>query len=283
MSVETRDSIEDSRLALDGQQLLACLTWPSGPLAQLAVVAETDSTNADALAAVRSGARVPHLSAFLADHQRAGRGRGGRVWVTPPGTSLTMSVVLRPEVARGSFAWVPMLAGLAVVRAIAGVGVSARLKWPNDVVVESDDADEVRGWGTSRKVAGILCEVELDAVVVGIGINVSQTADELPVAHATSLELAGASSLARGALFGRVVRELDAIIIAWERDPATARELVARACATIGEDIVVDVPGAAPLSGTAVGLSSDGGLELRLASGEVRTVLAGDVRVRGTV
>ena len=283
MSVETHDSIEESRLALDGQQLLACLTWPGGPLAQLAVVSETDSTNSDALAALRSGARVPHLSAFVADHQRAGRGRGGRAWVTPPGTSLTMSVVLRPEVARASFVWVPMLAGLAVVRAIAGLGVSARLKWPNDVVVESDGPDEVPGWGTSRKVAGILCEVELDAVVVGIGINVSQRADELPVEQATSLAAAGAHSLARGALFGRVVRELDAIIVAWERNPEMARDLVARACATIGEDIVVDLPGAAPLTGTAVGLSSDGGLEVRLASGEMRTVLAGDVRVRATV
>ena len=283
MSVATHDSIEESRLALDGQQLLACLTWPSGPLAQLTVVSETESTNSDALAALRSGARVPHLSAFLADHQRAGRGRGGRAWVTPPGTSLTMSVVLRPEVARASFVWVPMLAGLAVVRAIAGLGVSARLKWPNDVMVDFEDADDLPGWGTSRKVAGILCEVELDAVVVGIGVNVSQRADELPVEHATSLAAARAHSLARGALFGRVVRELDAIVVAWERNPATARDLVARACATIGEAIVVDLPGAAPLTGTAVGLSSDGGLEVRLASGEMRTVLAGDVRVRATV
>jgi BirA family biotin operon repressor/biotin-[acetyl-CoA-carboxylase] ligase len=280
VSVETRDSIEESRLALDGMQLGACLTWPSGPLARLTVVPESDSTNSDALTALRSGARVPHFSAFVSDFQRAGRGRSGRTWETPPGTSLTMSFVLRPEVARASFVWVPMLSGLAVVRALAGLGVSARLKWPNDVVVDSDDGEDVPGWGTDRKVAGILCEVELDAVVVGIGVNVSQRAEELPVAHASSLELAGAASLARGALFGRIVRELDAIIVAWEREPVMAHDLVARACATIGESIVVEIPGAAPLSGTAVGLSSDGGLEVRLASGEMRTVLAGDVRVR---
>ena len=280
MSVDTRDSIDESRLALDGQQLTACLTWPSGPLARLAVVPETDSTNTDALAAIRSGARVPHLSAFVADFQRAGRGRSGRTWETPAGTSLTMSIVLRPEVARASFVWVPMLSGLAVVRALAGLGLSARLKWPNDVVVDSVDGEDVPGWGTDRKVAGILCEVELDAVVVGIGVNVSQLAGELPVAHATSLELAGATSLARGALFGRVVRELDAIILAWERDPAMAQDTGARACATIGESVIVEIPGAAPLSGTAMGLSADGGLEVRLDGGEMRTVLAGDVRIR---
>ncbi len=260
-------------------QLRACLTWPSGPLARLTVVPESDSTNSDALAALRSGARVPHFSAFVSDFQRAGRGRSGRTWETPPGTSLTTSIVLRPEVARASFVWVPMLSGLAVVRALAGLGVSARLKWPNDVVVDSDDG-EIPGWGTDRKVAGILCEVELDAVVVGIGVNVSQRAEELPVAHATSLEVAGAISLARGALFGRIVRELDVIIMAWERDPAVAHDLVARACTTIGESIVVEIPGAAPLAGTAVGLSTDGGLEVHLADGEMRTVLAGDVRVR---
>lgn len=282
MNVETRDSIGESRLALDGTQLAACLTWPSGPLARLTVVAESDSTNSDALAALRSGARVPHFSAFAADYQRAGRGRSGRTWETPAGTSLTMSVVLRPEVARAAFVWVPMLAGLAVVRALAGLGVSARLKWPNDVVVDSGDGDEVPGWGTDRKVAGILCEVELDAVVVGIGVNVSQTAEELPVAHAASLELAGATSLARGALFGRIIRELDAIILGWERDPSMAHDVVVRACATIGESVVVEIPGAAPLSGTAVGLSPDGGLEVRLAGGEMRTVLAGDVRVRAS-
>ncbi len=259
---------------------MACLTWPSGPLSRLTTVAETASTNSDALAAIRSGARVPHFSAYLADHQSAGRGRAGRVWETPPGTSLTLSVVLRPEVARASFVWVPMLAGLAVVRALAGLGVAARLKWPNDVVVDFDDDAELPGWGASRKIAGILCEVELDAVVVGIGVNVSQRAEELPVAHATSLEVAGALSLARGALLGRIVRELDAIVVAWERDPSQAHELVARACATIGEDIVVDIPGASALEGTAVGLSADGGLEVRLTSGELRTVMAGDVRVR---
>lgn len=280
MSVETRDSVEESRLALDARQLVACLTWPSGPLARLTIVPETDSTNSDALASLRSPAGVAHLSAFVTDHQRAGRGRSGRTWETPQGTSLTMSVVLRPEVARASFIWVPMLAGLAVVRALAGLGVSARLKWPNDVMVDIDDADDIPGWGTGRKVAGILCEVELDAVVVGIGVNVSQRADEMPVAHATSLEVAGAASLSRGALLGRIIRELDALVLAWEREPVMAHDLVARACSTIGEDIVVEIPGAAPLTGTAVGLSADGGLEVRLVGGEMRTVLAGDVRVR---
>lgn len=280
MSVETRDSVEDSRLALDARQLVACLTWPSGPLARLTIVPETDSTNSDALAALRSAPRVPHFSAFLTEHQRAGRGRSGRTWETPKGTALTVSVVLRPEVARASFVWVPMLAGLAVVRALAGLGVSARLKWPNDVIVDIDDADDIPGWGTGRKVAGILCEVDRDAVVVGIGVNVSQRADEMPVAHATSLEGAGAASLSRGALFGRIIRELDAIILVWERNPALAHDLVAPACATIGDEIVVEIPGAAPLSGRAVGLSGDGGLEVRLVSGEMRTVLAGDVRVR---
>jgi BirA family biotin operon repressor/biotin-[acetyl-CoA-carboxylase] ligase len=193
---------------------------------------------------------------------------------------MTASVVLRPEVARSAFGWVPMLVGLAVVRSFAALGLRARLKWPNDVVVETDDVDEIPGWGTERKIAGILCEVDDDAVVAGFGINVNQDRDELPVAHATSMLLAGALSLDRGALLGRVVRELDALVAAWERDPASARDLVSPACSTIGRDVVVDVPGANPLAGRAVGLSVEGGLEVRLGDGELRTVLAGDVRVR---
>ncbi len=282
MSDAARDSVEDSRGALDARQLSACLTWPSGPLGRLTVVAETESTNADALTAVRTTPRLPHLSAFVADHQTAGRGRAGRTWETPAGTSLTASIVLRPEVARSAYGWVPMLTGLAVVRAFAALGVAARLKWPNDVVVETDDVDEIPGWGTERKIAGLLCEVEDGAIVAGIGVNVSQDRDELPVAHATSMRLAGAQSLSRPALFGRIVRELDALLSAWERDPASARDLVSPVCSTIGRDIVVDVPGASPLSGRAIGLSGEGGLNVRLAGGDVRTVLAGDVRVRAS-
>jgi len=280
VSAEARDTVEESRCALDPQRLRAGLTWPSGPLARLSVVAESASTNSDALAALRSSSPPPHLSAFVADHQTAGRGRAGRTWETPAGTSMTASIVLRPEVARSAFGWVPMLVGLAAVRAFAALGIAARLKWPNDVVVETDDVDDIPGWGTERKIAGILCEVEDSAVVAGIGINVSQDRDELPVAHATSAFLAGALSLDREALLGRVVRELDALITAWERDPSSVRDLVEPVCSTIGRDVVVDVPGAAPLTGRAVGLSVEGGLELRLNDGELRAVLAGDVRVR---
>ena len=280
MSEDANDTVGDSRRPLDESHLRASLTWPSGPLARLTVVPSTESTNNDALAALRGASRLPHLSAFLTDHQTAGRGRAGRTWETPAGTSLTASVVLRPEVARASFGWVPLIVGLAVVRAFAALGMTARLKWPNDVVAETDDVDDIPGWGTERKVAGILCEVEDDAVVAGFGINVSQDRDELPVPHASSMRLAGALSLERAALFGRVVRELDALITAWERDPSSARELVERVCSTIGRDVTADVPGATPISGRAIGLSDEGGLDLRLASGETRTILAGDVRIR---
>lgn len=282
MSVDASASIRESREPLSDALLQSALTWPAGLLAQLTVLESTASTNEDALMLLRTGVQVPHLSAIVADHQTAGKGRAGRAWETPAGTSLTFSVVVRPEVARSSFGWVPMIAGLAVVRALGLVGVSARLKWPNDVVVPADGAAPVAGWGNLRKVCGVLCEVEGRAVVIGIGVNVSQLIDDLPVPHATSLAIAGASSLDRGALLARIVRELEALVAAWERDPESIRELVARACSTIGQSVVVDVPGGDPVTGRVVGLSDGGGLDID-TGGETVTIVAGDVRVRGSV
>ena len=151
----------------------------------------------------------PHLSVLVADHQTEGRGRTDRQWHTPPGTALTASILLRPQVPAERLSWLTLLAGLATVRALRTLAPreSGRigLKWPNDVLVDGA-AEEVEGWGTHRKVAGILAELiaalpsappgrdgrgDLPAVVVGIGINLRQQATELPVPWATSLELAG--------------------------------------------------------------------------------------------
>jgi BirA family biotin operon repressor/biotin-[acetyl-CoA-carboxylase] ligase len=220
-----------------------------------------------------------HLSGYVADHQTAGRGRAGRSWATPDRAALTGSYVLRPSVARADYGWAPLVVGLATVRALRRMGVGAFLKWPNDVVVEHGVRD-IPEWGLWRKVVGILCEVVpgQDAIVAGIGINVSQSSSELPVPHAASLATLGASSLDRVTLLRALAAELRDAVAAWERgDDIPA--LVTSACATIGWDVTVDVPGGEPVSGTAAALTAAGGLLVRTAAGE-REVLAGDVRVR---
>jgi BirA family biotin operon repressor/biotin-[acetyl-CoA-carboxylase] ligase len=170
--------------------------------------------------------------------------------------------------------------GLAVVRTLRRAGVGAYLKWPNDVVVEAG-ARDIPEWGRWRKCVGILCEMVPghDAIVAGIGINVSQDASELPVPHAASLATLGAASLDRVALLRSLGAELADAVGQWERGLPIERD-IAGACATIGWDVAVDVPGGPPVSGTAVALSDEGGLVVRTASGEDRVILAGDVRVR---
>lgn len=123
------------------------------------------STNDMALEWVRIGA--PDMSLIVADEQTAGRGRGDRHWVTHPGSALAMSLVLRPRQEElDSIPHFTALAALGLIRALAGLGLQAELKWPNDVLLEG------------KKVAGVLVEADwqgnrLEALVVGLGVNIS--------------------------------------------------------------------------------------------------------------
>src|SRR5690625_6509099 len=128
------------------------------------------------------------MSVIAASHQTQGRGRAGREWVTPRG-AVTASIVLRPEnidVIRWS--WIPMLAGLAAVRAVRKVAKlpETGLKWPNEVVIDVPDAADNPGWGTWRKLGAVLVEIVPDpqvgrsplGAVDGCGLNVAQRSEE---------------------------------------------------------------------------------------------------------
>jgi len=123
------------------------------------------STNDLALSWANDGA--PDGALVLADEQTAGRGRGTRRWVTRPGSALAMSLVLRPNlVEQGCIPRFTALAALGLIRALAGIGLQAVLKWPNDVLLKG------------KKIAGVLVEADwqgnrLDSLVVGMGVNVS--------------------------------------------------------------------------------------------------------------
>ncbi|MDN4472853.1 biotin--[acetyl-CoA-carboxylase] ligase [Demequina zhanjiangensis] len=258
---------------------VAPLIAPHGPLALAAVVPREPSTNTALAAALRESPDAwPHLSAYIADHQTAGRGRSGRSWETPAGSALTMSWVLRPRVSGPDLAWAPLIVGLAAVEAMRELGAEAWIKWPNDVVVDCG-AEDVPGWGTWRKIAGILCEVVGDAVVAGTGVNVLQEHDELPVAHAVSVRSLGIEASRVDVLraLGAALARATAL---WDARPDEAKEAVERACATVGWDVAVDVGTGAPVTGRAVGLGSEGSLLVESDSGRRTAVLAGDVRVR---
>ncbi len=273
---------DESRAALDAQRLVRDWSGEAGPFSQLSVVATSASTNSAVAESLRAdGQGWPHMSALVAGHQTSGRGRAGRTWETPEGSALTVSIVLRPESPNeATLGWLPLVVGVAAVRALATVGADATLKWPNDIVVPA--ADAIAGWGPWRKVGGILCEVVGGAVVAGVGLNVSQLRGELPVEHATSLALEGAAT-DRGELLGALGTEVRAAVDAWSDGSVDmlARE-VASVCSTLGQDVTVTVAGAAPVSGRAVGLSGAGGLLVDVGAGGRIEVLAGDVSVRAS-
>ena len=266
---------------LDAARLNGALApWP-GLWREVRVVEETGSTNADLLAEAQAGAREGLV--LVAEEQTAGRGRMGRRWISPPRRALTFSVLLRPAVPAGLLGWVPLLAGVAVASALEyTAGVDARLKWPNDVLVDG------------AKIAGILAERWGSAVVVGTGINVLQQRGELPVPTATSLLMAQEvgpvdDADTRERLLTAVLDEFARWYRAWldqprpgDADGCGLREEYLRRSGTVGAAVTVMLPGGQNLTGTAAGIDAAGRLEIRTPAGLVQ-VSAGDVvHLRGT-
>jgi BirA family biotin operon repressor/biotin-[acetyl-CoA-carboxylase] ligase len=246
------------RPPLSGPALRRALVVPGGFWTDIQVKTETGSTNADAARAAREGA--PEGLVVVAERQTAGRGRYDRRWESPPRAGLTLSVLLRPPRISG---WLPLLAGVALVETVRRLGeVDAVLKWPNDLLVDG------------RKCAGVLAESVGDAVVVGIGLNVTLRAPELPVPAATSLQLAGAACTDRDPLLRALLRTLADRYLRWRADPdgSGLAQAYRLHCATLGRRVTVSLPGGGRLTGTADDIDSAGRLVV-----DGTAVAAGDV------
>lgn len=248
-----------SRPALDPDRLTAPLGW------RVEVNQACASTNA--LVAERARTGEDEGLVAVTEHQTAGRGRLDRVWETPARSSLTFSVLLRPDVPAQDWPWLPLLTGYAVQAALADRLPDIALKWPNDVLVEE------------RKLAGILVE-RIDtsdgpAAIVGVGINVSQTLEELPVALATSVELETGERVDRTDLLGQVLGSLHGLQ-GLLLDPEALRTAYADVCSTLGREIDVHLPGQQVRRGEALDIDARGALVVSSAEGTF-TVGAGDV------
>ncbi len=271
------DTDDAERLPLNGVALTKQVVQPGGLWSEVLVVARTGSTNTDCAARARAGA--PEGLVLAAEEQTAGRGRLGRTWLSPPRAALTFSVLLRPaSVPPARRGWLPLLAGVATATAVRHVsGLDAWLKWPNDLLLGP------------RKLAGILAEQSGDAVIVGIGVNVSAARAELPVTGAaalpaTSLLLEGSASLDRERLLREILAEIERWYPAWRGteipgDPQASglRAAYLGLCSTVGRHVRAELPAGNVIRGTAVGLDTDGRLIVRTPEGEV-AVGAGDVR-----
>lgn len=216
---------------------------------------------------------VPEGTVIVAEEQTAGRGRLGRAWASPRG-GVWLSVILSPGLPADRVAVIALAAGIAAAQAIRKTtGLLARLKWPNDVLVDG------------KKVVGILAEATPGGewVVVGIGINANVSRDALPEVSGypvTSLQELLGHAVDREALIRALLRELDegyaglrsagvsGVLRRW-------REMAE----TLGRVVLVETAGAT-IHGTAVDVDEAGGLLLRLDDGTVRRVVAGDVRMQ---
>lgn len=236
---------------------------------------ETGSTNTDLLAMARAGA--PEGVVLVAEHQTAGRGRLGREWQAPPGSSLLVSVLCRPALPLSRSHLVTVAAGLAAADAAEEVaGTRPTLKWPNDVVVETADG--------TRKLAGLLAEsvvegAELTAVVVGMGMNV-RWPQPLPAelaATATAVDRVAGRDVAVDDVLGAWLAAFDGryeALLAEGGIRATA-DAHRAACSTLGRRVRVELADGA-LEGEAVDVDEDGHLVVD-AGGARRTVAVGDV------
>lgn len=269
------------RPPLNARALRTALVRPAALWTGLTVVESTGSTNADLAAAAASGAAAPG-TVLVAEEQLSGRGRLDRRWNAPARSGLFVSVLLTPghDVPAERWGWLPLLAGVAAVTALSPVAeVETALKWPNDLLVTVD--------GTERKLGGILAErVTLPdgtaAVVLGMGVNVSLRADELPVPTAGSLLLAGARTTDRDPLLRALLRSLADWYGRWTAaggDASAAGLLPAYAacCATLGRTVRALLPGGAEVRGEAVALDGTGRLLIADADAVQRPVDAADI------
>lgn len=238
---------------------------------------EIDSTNNYAKKAALEGA--PDGMVVLADSQTGGRGRLGRSFQSPRGKGLYLTVLLRPDLPLEKLLPVTTLAGVAVSDAVEKVcGVRPGVKWPNDLVL------------SGKKLCGILAELVMDGegkpcVVVGVGVNVSQTvADFSPeVAEiAISLESALGRSFSRSALAAEIIREFDRLYAALKADDMSDYlTAYRRDCVNLGKAVQLIASDGTRENVTAVDIDEDFGLVVRDSGGQERIIRSGEVSVRG--
>ncbi len=225
---------------------------------------------------------APEGVAVLADAQTRGRGRAGRSWWTPPGRAIALSLLVRPRRPVADWPQLGMVAGLAAVEAVRGIGCPAGLKWPNDLMIPPV-IGEVPSLAAWRKAGGILVESFPPAfAVIGIGINVNIWPEEIPP---DLREILGSLSQTLGrpiprlAVLKGLLRAFASLYLEWNAG-ARLVERWAAALIMLGRPVRVLTPEGA-CEGIAEGVDEGGGLRVRLPDGREQRFHAGEVSLRG--
>lgn len=228
---------------------------------------ETDTTNERA----KANSAEPDGSVFIAEVQTHGKGSRGRGWTSPRGTGIWHSILLKPDISTSEVSQITLVAGLAVCRA---VGLGAKIKWPNDIVIGG------------KKICGILTEMsaEIDMVnyiVCGIGVNVNMESFDSEIQHrATSMYIESGVKYCRNDVIARLLNEFEDCYKKFlEGGLCAILDEYKRNCITVGREVSV-IFNKETVCGTAVDVDEKGALVVKTESGRI-SVMSGNVDVRG--
>lgn len=242
----------------------------------LCILPEVSSTNSHALTLTESPSA--HGTVVVAERQTAGRGRLDRTWFSPSALNLYTSVLLMPSTALPSMTWIPLIAGLALTKAIYQTcGLQASLKWPNDVLLQD------------RKLGGILCEghsqgPHQQVVVIGMGLNVNMVATDFPDElrqYSTSLRIHTQTDINRNMLLAHLLNSLEL----WYGQLSdghldSIRAAYTSQCETLGRDLLVHLTNGEKFRAIGHAIGHDGALHVCLKDvpgSPVRIIHSGDV------
>jgi BirA family biotin operon repressor/biotin-[acetyl-CoA-carboxylase] ligase len=247
--------VDMPRAPLDQSQIAASLSqyW------RVSVVDLTTSTQEDLAEKISTG-DAHNGDVIVANFQSAGRGRLDRSFSAPASTALLFSFYFTPTQHRADWGFIPLLAGVSVAKTLNELNAGVLIKWPNDLLIKQ------------KKVGGIISTIHNEGVIVGIGINVSMTTEELPVSSATSLELEGVLTLDRNDLLAKILNGLESEFNQWDQGRLFVDQYKVLS-ATIGAEVRIELPGGQQILSKAISIDNQG--QLHLEDGQIVSV--GDV------
>jgi len=257
---------KDPRPHLDSAAINSKLPSSVRSAVALSIQKTVESTN-DAVVSVLSNSSGALFAVSTADEQTAGRGRLDRTWSSPFGAGVAMSLAFSADSLPHALTLIPLHFGVIVADVLADLGADVQLKWPNDIVIFEGD-------GTMGKIGGILCQKIGPTVVVGIGLNVSLTHEELPTPQATSLGIAGFRVSREEFIAGVISRGYELLVdsnhnTSWLAD-------YERLCSTLNRNVEVQQADGITFSACATGVDSAGGLIVE-RDGQSLVVTVGDI------